>query len=304
MNLVINQIDDKNLLNFSKSILENASAYLDNFELMVFYDIQALEEMYKINNFQALKFLKQSSSYDDSQLMVNYHFVSTYLCLGYLSLSQKYINRCIDIAVKMVAFDRLCYLLLSLGVLYIYTHRFSEAEKLNYGLLHESEKRKNEYLSYCVLSNIALSNLLQHNYQDCINCIYRIKKEYTNDLDIIIYKSICYYQLDEINEIRKNIKEWVLICRESKYHYEFLKGVKYLISDKELKAIESLEKCYNITIKNGEIDRGMLDLRVLEMLYLRNGNKKKVEKIKQLEREMYKISYASDILKDIHLELN
>ena len=124
MNLIINQIDDKKTLTFVKLILENCCEFLDESELVIYYDIKALEEMYKINNFQALKYLKLSSAYDDSQLMVNYHFASTYLCLGYLSLSQKYLYKCINIAVQTVAFDRLCYLLLNLGVIYLYASVF------------------------------------------------------------------------------------------------------------------------------------------------------------------------------------
>ena len=54
----------------------------------------------------------------------------------------------------------------------------------------------------------------------------------------------------------------------------------------------------------GEVDRAMLDLKLLNELYLDYGLQNKLRKVKELQENFYKMSYANQIIEDIGLKLN
>lgn len=86
-------------------------------------------------------------------------------------------------AVQQLSFDRLYYLLLNQGVLYMYTSRYDEANKLFLKLLNESIKRQNEIMKYCILSNLVFTSLIQKDIKSGFDYLNRIDEQFTDDLD-------------------------------------------------------------------------------------------------------------------------
>ena len=76
------------------------------------------------------------------------------------------------------------------------------------------------------------------------------------------------------------------------------------MDNKFIKAIERIESCYNLALTAGEVDRAMLDLKLLNELYLDHGLQNKLKKVKELQENSYKMSYANQIIEAIELKLN
>ncbi len=68
--------------------------------------------------------------------------MNIYLNLGYYTLAQKYISQKYRDTIKEVSFERLCYLLLNQGVLYLNTEQYVEAENLNLELFKRIKNTK------------------------------------------------------------------------------------------------------------------------------------------------------------------
>ena len=62
--------------------------------------------------------------------------------------------------------------------------------------------------------------------------------------------------------------------------------------------------CYNLALTAGEVDRAMLVLKLLNELYLDCRLQNKLRKVKELQENFYKMSYANQIIEDIELKLN
>ena len=71
-----------------------------------------------------------------------------------------------------------------------------------------------------------------------------------------------------------------------------------------MKAIDNFETCYQIALKNGQYDRAIFVLKQLNELYLDHGLQNKLRKVKELQENFYKMSYANQIIEDIGLKLN
>lgn len=76
------------------------------------------------------------------------------------------------------------------------------------------------------------------------------------------------------------------------------------MDNKPMKAIANFETCYQITLKNGQYDRAIFVLKQLNELYLDFGLQNKLKKVKELQENFYKLSYANQIIEDIELKLN
>ena len=76
------------------------------------------------------------------------------------------------------------------------------------------------------------------------------------------------------------------------------------MDNKFIKAIDRIEWCYDLALSDGEVDRAMLDLKLLNELYLDHGLQNKLKKVKELQENFYKMSYANQIIEDIELKLN
>lgn len=114
---------------------------------------------------------------------------------------------------------------------------------------------------------------------------------------------MCLFSNDYIstkNHIRKALGNTSI----SSYYKNFFQGIKYLMDNKFIKAIERIESCYNLALTAGEVDRAMLDLKLLNELYLDCGLQNKLKKVKELQENFYKMSYANQIIEDIELKLN
>ena len=61
---------------------------------------------------------------------------------------------------------------------------------------------------------------------------------------------------------------------------------------------------YQIALKNGQYDRAIFILKQLNELYLDHGLQNKLKKVKELQENFYKMSYANQIIEDIGLKLN
>lgn len=102
------------------------------------------------------------------------------------------------------------------------------------------------------------------------------------------------------NHIRKALGNTSI----SSYYKNFFQGIKYLMDNKFIKAIERIESCYNLALTAGEVDRAMLVLKLLNELYLDCRLQNKLIKVKELQEKFYKMSYANQIIEDIGLKLN
>ena len=76
------------------------------------------------------------------------------------------------------------------------------------------------------------------------------------------------------------------------------------MDNKFIKAIERIESCYNLALTAGEVDRAMLVLKLLNELYLDHGLQNKLKKVKEVQENFYKMSYANQIIEEIGLKLN
>lgn len=303
MDVIINQKNED--VQFLKKILEIGKSTFSVKELSIYYDIQALEMMYLNDNIKALEYLDKSRLYDNESLMNHYHYCSIYLNLGYYTLAQQYIIKCIDIAVKEVSFERLCYLILNQGVLYLNTSQYNESIVLNLKLLEESKKRNNAILEFCVLANLTLSSLMQKDFKLGFKYLEMIDQKYKNeDSDLVLYQIMLYFFSKDFISAKKVIRKALSNDNISKYYQIFFHGIKYLMDNKFIKAIELVEKCYTLALKDGEVDRAMLDLKFLDVLYSKYELQDKLKRVKEIEENFYKISYSNCVLENIDLKLN
>lgn len=303
MDVIINQKNED--VQFLKKILEIGKSTFSVKELSIYYDIQALEMMYLNDNIKALEYLDKSRLYDNESLMNHYHYCSIYLNLGYYTLAQQYIIKCIDIAVKEVSFERLCYLILNQGVLYLNTSQYNESIVLNLKLLEESKKRNNAILEFCVLANLTLSSLMQKDFKLGFKYLEMIDQKYKNeDSDLVLYQIMLYFFSKDFISAKKVIRKALSNDNISKYYQNFFHGIKYLMDNKFIKAIELVEICYTLALKDGEVDRAMLDLKFLDVLYSKYELQYKLKRVKEIEENFYKISYSNCVLENIDLKLN
>lgn len=303
MDVIINQKNED--VQFLKKILEIGKSTFSVKELSIYYDIQALKMMYLNDNIKALEYLDKSRLYDNESLMNHYHYCSIYLNLGYYTLAQQYIIKCIDIAVKEVSFERLCYLILNQGVLYLNTSQYNESIVLNLKLLEESKKRNNAILEFCVLANLTLSSLMQKDFKLGFKYLEMIDQKYKNeDSDLVLYQIMLYFFSKDFISAKKVIRKALSNDNISKYYQNFFHGIKYLMDNKFIKAIELVEICYTLALKDGEVDRAMLDLKFLDVLYSKYELQDKLKRVKEIEENFYKISYSNCVLENIDLKLN
>lgn len=303
MDGIINQNNED--VQLFKRILEIGKSSFSNKELSIYYDIKALEKMYLNDSIKALEYLNQSRLYDNEFLMNHYHYCSIYLNLGYYTLAQKYIRKSIEIAIKEVYFERLCYLLLNQGVLYLNTEQYVEAENLNLKLLKESKIRNEEFLKYCILSNLVLISLLQKNYENGFKYLGMVDQKYLeDDYDLVLYRILLHLFIKDYTLAKKYIRQSLSNNSIGKYYKNFFQGLKYLIDNKREKAVDRIESCYNLALTVGEVDRAMLVLKLLNELYLDCRLQNKLRKVKELQENFYKMSYANQIIEAIGLKLN
>ena len=303
MDGIINQNNED--VQLFKRILEIGKSSFSNKELSIYYDIKALEKMYLNDSIKALEYLNQSRLYDNEFLMNHYHYCSIYLNLGYYTLAQKYIRKSIEIAIKEVSFERLCYLLLNQGVLYLNTEQYVETENLNLKLLKESKIRNEEFLKYCILSNLVLISLLQKDYENGFKYLGMVDQKYLeDDYDLVLYRILLHLFIKDYTLAKKYIRQSLSNNSIGKYYKNFFQGLKYLIDNKREKAVDRIESCYNLALTAGEVDRAMLVLKLLNELYLDCRLQNKLRKVKELQENFYKMSYANQIIEAIELKLN
>ena len=302
MDAIINQKEVDTAL--YKGIIELGKNNFSVRELSIYYDIMTLEKIYSNEIKEALGYLDKALSNKGNHLMINYHYCSIYLDLGYFNLSQQYIHKSLKMAIQQLSFDRLYYLLLNQGVLYMYTSRYDEANELFLKLLNESIKRQNEIMKYCILSNLVFTSLIQKDIKRGFDYLNRIDEQFTDDLDLKMYKCLLYYFDHEYTKSKECIASFLRDVKNSKYHENFIRALKYMMDNKPLKAIDNFETCYQIALKNGQYDRAIFVLKQLNELYLDHGLQNKLKKVKELQENFYKMSYANQIIEDIELKLN
>ena len=303
MDGIINQNNED--VQLFKRILEIGKSSFSNKELSIYYDIKALEKMYLNDSIKALEYLNQSRLYDNEFLMNNYHHCTIYLNLGYYNLAQIFINKSLKIALEDVMLERLFHLLLNQASLYINTLQYQEADRINLKLLEESYVRNDLFLRYCVLSNLTLSSLLKKDFNDGFVYIGMIDQKYLNDdYDLILYQIMLYFFSNDYISTKNHIRKALGNTSISSYYKNFFQGIKYLMDNKFIKAIDRIERCYDLALSDGEVDRAMLDLKLLNELYLDCGLQNKLKKVKELQENFYKMSYANQIIEAIGLKLN
>ena len=119
-----------------------------------------------------------------------------------------------------------------------------------------------------------------------------------------MYKCLLYYFENEYTKAKECIASFLRDVKNSKYHENFIRALKYMMDNKPMKAIDNFETCYQIALKNGQYDRAIFVLKQLNELYLDFGLQNKLKKVKELQENFYKMSYANQIIEDIGLKLN
>ena len=305
--LYMDNIVNKNISNVKaiEKIIEIGLNSFTSNELAIYYDMQGLKNIYSKNSIKALKFLEKSISLNSKFLMNNYHHCTIYLNLGYYNLAQIFINKSLKIALEDVMIERLFYLLLNQGSLYINTLQFHEAEQINFKLLEEARVRNDLFLQYCILSNLTLASLLKKDFNDGFEYLGMIDQKYLiEDFDLILYQIMLHYFSKDYISTKKHIRKALGNTMISSYYKNFFQGIKYLMDDKFIKAINRIEKCYSLALNDGEVDRAMLDLKFLDVLYSKYELQDKLKRVKEIEENFYKISYSNHILENIDLKLN
>lgn len=305
--LYMDNIVNKNISNveFIEKMIEIGINSFTNNELAIYYDMQGLKYIYSKNSIKAVKFLEKSISFNSNFLMNNYHYCTIFLNLGYYNLAQIFINKSLKIALEDVMIERLFHLLLNQASLYINTLQYQEADRINLKLLEESYVRNDLFLRYCVLSNLTLSSLLKKDFNDGFVYIGMIDQKYLNDdYDLILYQIMLYFFSNDYISTKNHIRKALGNTSISSYYKNFFQGIKYLMDNKFIKAIDRIERCYDLALSDGEVDRAILDLKLLNELYLDHGLQNKLKKVKELQEKFYKMSYANQIIEDIGLKLN
>lgn len=305
--LYMDNIVNKNISNveFIEKMIEIGINSFTNNELAIYYDMHGLKYIYSKNSIKAVKFLEKSISFNSNSLMNNYHHCTIFLNLGYYNLAQIFINKSLKIALEDVMIERLFHLLLNQASLYINTLQYQEADRINLKLLEESYVRNDLFLRYCVLSNLTLSSLLKKDFNDGFVYIGMIDQKYLNDdYDLILYQIMLYFFSNDYISTKNHIRKALGNTSISSYYKNFFQGIKYLMDNKFIKAIDRIERCYDLALSDGEVDRAMLVLKLLNELYLDHGLQNKLKKVKELQENFYKMSYANQIIEDIGLKLN
>ena len=176
---------------------------------------------------------------------------------------------------------------------------------MNLKLLKESKIRNEEFLKYCILSNLVLISLLQKNYENGFKYLGMVDQKYLeDDYDLVLYRILLHLFVKDYTLAKKYIRQSQSNNSIGKYYKNFFQGLKYLIDNKREKAVDRIESCYNLALTAGEVDRAMLVLKLLNELYLYCGLQNKLKKVKELQEKFYKMSYANQIIEDIGLKLN
>ena len=154
------------------------------------------------------------------------------------------------------------------------------------------------------ISDILFTSLIQKDIKSGFDYLNRIDEQFTDDLDLRMYKCLLYYFDHEYTKSKECIASFLRDVKDSKYHENFIRALKYMMDNKPMKAIAIFETCYQIALKNGQYDRAIFVLKQLNELYLDFGLQNKLKKVKELQENFYKMSHANQIIEDIGLKLN
>ena len=94
-------------------------------------------------------------------------------------------------------------------------------------LLNESIKRQNEIMKYCILSNLVFTSLIQKDIKSGFDYLNRIDEQFTDDLDLRMYKCLLYYFSHEYTKSKECIASFLRDVKNSKYHENFIRALKY-----------------------------------------------------------------------------
>ena len=83
-----------------------------------------------------------------------------------------------------------------------------------------------------------------------------------------MYKCLLYYFDHEYTKSEECIASFLRDVKDSKYHENFIRALKYMMDNKPMKVIANFETCYQITLKNGQYDRAIFVLKQLNELYI------------------------------------
>lgn len=113
----------------------------------------------------------------------------------------------------------------------MYTSRYDEANNLFLKLLNESIKRQNEIMKYCILSNLVFTSLIQKDIKSGFDYLNRIDVQFTDDLDLRMYKCLLYYFGHEYTKSKECIASFFRDVKDSKYHKSFICALKYMMDN-------------------------------------------------------------------------
>ncbi len=88
-----------------------------------------------------------------------------------------------------------------------------------------------------------------------------------------------------IRNQKECIASFLRNVKDSKYHENFIRALKYMMDNKPMKAIANFETCYQIALKNGQYDRAIFVLKQLNELYLDHGLQNKLKKKERITRK-------------------
>ena len=284
-------------------IIEFGLSSLNVKEKSIYYDLKSTYYFWQHQINEARTYIVKSLELDSYNFMTNYHYGLINLRMGYFMVASKYFDLVTKEACNLVIFERLLYITLCKSIILLYTYQFDDAMHMSLNLLKECKKRENSLrLQKSIISNIALNYLLQKKYVEALNWINKVDEKNMDEREMM-YKIYSLYRLKQYDQCRFFIKIYSDILNHSRYSKEFIKGIKYSMSGKSDKCIYCLEICYKIAKINGEIDKAILILRVLENLYFEFNYSDKLQRVYEIFNEFYKMSYSNNVIEYVDIEL-
>ena len=92
--------------------------------------------------------------------------------------------------------------------------------------------------------------LIQKDIKSGFDYLNRIDEQFTDDLDLRMYKCLLYYFDHEYTKSKECIASFLRDVKDSKYHENFIRALKYMMDNKPMKAIAD-----NVKIKFTKMDR-------------------------------------------------
>lgn len=262
--------------------IEKYLYYLEDYQIQIYYYYLAVT-YYMMDNFnQALEYYYISEKYKGTTLtraMLNYHLATTLVYKGNVSKAIECACYSRDIFAKTGNIKRLVAINGLIAYAYSLSGNYKEATELFLSCIEgfQALSMKPQLMS-------AYNNLLYHyirteNYQEIIDYIPSIPKEYLLDPRIDFYNALAFYKLDQMNQSKYYIKEAKHKCGKttSRYTKSCIRTLETLLShanmERKEKAMLNMKK---VAYDSNDKDAILIVLKLIKDFYKESGQDEKM----------------------------